>query len=136
MAVDLRVYDNEHGDPVVVMVTTGMFDVSRLAGLLERGRVEDFGRYKALLRALVRHNTGRMALKLLADHGGPDLLERVPDQSELTKALRRAIADPGQVVRREYDHMTHGYEPLPAWQLRAVLGVVGPLLAGLEPVDA
>jgi|SRR5579871_1005636 len=77
MSVDLRVYDNEHGDPVVVMVTTGTFDVSRLAGLLKSGRCEDQALADALVAGCRRHNGGRAALKLLAAHGGPDLLERV-----------------------------------------------------------
>ncbi len=62
MAVETRAYDNEHGDPVVVMVTTGTFDVSRLVNLLATG-----------LRAQIRrHSGGRAALKVLRDHGGPD----------------------------------------------------------------
>lgn len=91
MTTDLRVYDNEHGDPVVVMVTTGTFDVSRLAGLMAQGRCEDGGRAKAINRALSRHNGGRSALKLLAEHGGPDLLERVSED----------IADPVTLSRSD-----------------------------------
>jgi hypothetical protein len=82
MATDLRVYDNQHGDPVVVMVTTGTFDVSRLVGLMEKGRCEDGARARAILRALRRHNGGRGALRLLAAHGGPDLLEPVQPETE------------------------------------------------------
>lgn len=74
MATDLRVYDNEHGDPVVVMVTTGTHDVSRLVGLMQQGRCEDHDQAKAILRGVRRHNGGRAALKVLAAHGGPDLL--------------------------------------------------------------
>lgn len=58
MATDLRAYDNEHGDPVVVMVTTGTFDVSRLVGLMEKGRCEDHDRADAILRGVRRHNGG------------------------------------------------------------------------------
>lgn len=89
MSVDLRVYDNEHGDPVVVMVTTGTFDVSRLAGLLKSGRCEDHALADALIAAYKRHNGGRSALKLLAEHGGPDLLKRVT-----TESGRDVIHDP------------------------------------------
>lgn len=34
MGTEFRTYDNEHGDPVVVLVTTGTHDVSRLVQLL------------------------------------------------------------------------------------------------------
>lgn len=95
MAVDLRVYDNEHGDPVVVMVTTGTFDVSRLAGLMAQGRCEDGGRAKAISRALSRHNGGVSALKLLAAHGGPDLLERVTAKASPEQMLREFHAAAG-----------------------------------------
>ena len=91
MATDLRVYDNEHGDPVVVMVTTGTFDVSRLAGLLKSGRCEDHALADALIAAYKRHNGGRAALRLLAAHGGPDLLERASGD----------IADPVTISRSD-----------------------------------
>jgi hypothetical protein len=84
MAVEIRAYDNEHGNPVVVMVTTGTFDVSRLVHLMEKGRCEDGARAKAIVRAVRRHNGGRAALKLLRDHGGPDLLE--PTAPEASRA--------------------------------------------------
>lgn len=75
MATDLRVYDNEHGDIVVITVTTGCFDVSRLVALMEKGRSEDAARAIAITRAVRRHNSGHAALRLLTAHGGPDLLE-------------------------------------------------------------
>lgn len=34
MSCETRAYDNEHGDPVVVLVFTGTHDVSRLVDLL------------------------------------------------------------------------------------------------------
>jgi hypothetical protein len=108
VTTDLRVYDNEHGDPVVVMVTTGTFDVSRLAGLMWKGRCEDGARARAILRGARRHNGGRAALKLLADHGGPDLLEaprppvvclcgstRFVDEFN---AQRKALTEAGEIV--------------------------------------
>lgn len=68
-----RTYDH-HGDPVVVLVTTGTHDVSRLVHLLARGLVEHVSLSKFVLRQVRRHNGGRAALQLLAAHGGPDLL--------------------------------------------------------------
>lgn len=75
MGVETRAYDNEHGDPVVVLVATGTFDVSRLVNLLANGRCEDSDSAKKLARQLRRHNSGRSALKLLRDHGGADFFE-------------------------------------------------------------
>lgn len=73
MSVEMRAYDNEHGDPVVVMVTTGTYDVSRLVSLLSRGRCEDADMARKVTDAVKRHNGGRAALRLLRDHGGVDL---------------------------------------------------------------
>lgn len=75
MSVEMRAYDNEHGDPVVVLVTTGSYDVSRLVGLLASGRCEDHDMAERVRVAVRRHNGGRAALRLLADHGGPDFTE-------------------------------------------------------------
>lgn len=74
MSVEHRAYDNEHGDPVMVLVATGTHDVSRLLNLMsgaspntEQRKVGDL-----LLAQVRRHSGGRAAIKLLADHGGPD----------------------------------------------------------------
>ena len=126
MSVDLRVYDNEHGDPVVVMVTTGTFDVSRLIGVMRKGRCEDQAAVEAIAAGLRRHNGGRSALKLLAEHGGPNLLERVteqaapaPSESERfqVEEARRMLAELGAgrladpriygTERTLYDHARH-----------------------------
>ena len=72
MSVEMRAYDNEHGDPVVVLVTTGTYDVSRLVGLLSSGRCEDKDMAERVRQTVRRHNGGRAALRLLRDHGGPD----------------------------------------------------------------
>jgi hypothetical protein len=72
MSVEMRTYDNEHGDPVVVLVTTGTYDVSRLVGLLSSGRCEDKDTAERVRQGVRRHNGGRAALRLLRDHGGPD----------------------------------------------------------------
>ena len=73
MSTEVRCYDNEHGDPVVVLVTTGTFDVSRLVSLFASGRCEDHHTAQRMTQGVRRHNGGRAALKLLAAHGGPDL---------------------------------------------------------------
>ena len=78
MSYQSRAYDNDHGDPVVVLVATGTHDVSRLVNLLAGNRVpvsEQVALAMRLWRQVRRHNGGRAALKLLRDHGGPDLLD-------------------------------------------------------------
>ncbi|MCK2219751.1 hypothetical protein MF672_039040 [Actinomadura sp. ATCC 31491] len=78
MTYESRAYDNEHGDPVVVLVVTGTHDVSRIVNLLAGNRMalcEHMGVSEQILRQVRRHNGGRAALKLLAAHGGPDLTQ-------------------------------------------------------------
>lgn len=77
MSYETRTYDNEHGDPVVVLVATGTHDVSRLVNLLKSGNCEQVDLGAHVLRQVRRHNGGRAALQLLAAHGGPDLLFQV-----------------------------------------------------------
>lgn len=79
-----RAYDNDTFDgfgpvPVVVLVVTGNHDVSRLLHLLNGGQAlcEQLDVGQRLARQVARHNGGREAMKLLAQHGGPDLLERL-----------------------------------------------------------
>lgn len=74
MSYETRAYDNEHGDPVVVLVATGTHDVSRLVNLLSRGNGEQVQLAGRVLQQVRRHNGGRAALQLLAAHGGPDFL--------------------------------------------------------------
>lgn len=74
MSYETRAYDNEHGDPVVVLVATGTHDVSRLVNLLTSGNCEQVSLGHTVLRQVRRHNGGRAALQLLAAHGGPDFL--------------------------------------------------------------
>ncbi|MER6830817.1 hypothetical protein ABT352_32825 [Streptosporangium sp. NPDC000563] len=80
---ETRAYDNEHGQPVVVLVATGTHDVSRLAHLLNGGTCEQISLARQVTRQVKRHNGGRAALRLLADHGGPDLLTRVGETPPL-----------------------------------------------------
>lgn len=83
MSYESRAYDNEHGDPVVVLVVTGTHDVSRLVNLLAGNRMalcEHMDLSGRILRQVRRHNGGRAALKLLAAHGGPDFTDRETDR--------------------------------------------------------
>lgn len=71
-----RAYDDEYGQPVVVLVATGTHDVSRLVNTL-MGRcpvVEQMQTGEKILRQVKNHNGGLEALKLLARHGGTDFL--------------------------------------------------------------
>ncbi|WP_433513703.1 hypothetical protein ACQP2T_60835 [Nonomuraea sp. CA-143628] len=74
-----RAYDDEAGDPVVVIVATGTTDVSRLVHLLQGGSPSSEQRDLAdqVTRQVRRRSGGRDALRLLAEHGGPDLLTAV-----------------------------------------------------------
>ncbi|WP_027947185.1 hypothetical protein [Amycolatopsis taiwanensis] len=81
MSYETRAYDKNTGDqfgpdPVVVMAVTGTHDISRLLYLLSRGTIEQIQLAEHITRQVARHNGGRAALKLLRDHGGPDLLEK------------------------------------------------------------
>jgi hypothetical protein len=75
VSVETRAYDNEHGNPVVVIVVEGTFDVSRLVQLFASGRCEDVATAERMRRQVRAHNGGRAALALLRDHGGPDFTE-------------------------------------------------------------
>jgi hypothetical protein len=79
MSYESRAYDNEHGQPVVVLVATGTHDVSRLVNLLTSGNCEQVSLGTTVLRQVRRHNGGRAALQLLAAHGGPDFLHDDPE---------------------------------------------------------
>ena len=74
MSYETRAYDNEHGNPVVVLVATGTHDVSRLVNLLMSGNCEQVSLGHTVRAQVRRHNGGRAALQLLAAHGGPDFL--------------------------------------------------------------
>lgn len=74
MSYETRAYDNEHGEPVAVLVVTGHHDVSRLINTLAGNPavIEQLKTGRKLLKQVRRHNGGRAALELLARHGGPD----------------------------------------------------------------
>lgn len=78
MSYETRAHDNEHDDPVVVLVATGTHDVSRLVNLLTSGNCEQVDLGHRVLAQVRRHNGGRAALQLLAAHGGPDFLHEEP----------------------------------------------------------
>lgn len=94
MSYESRTYDNEHGDPVVVLVVTGTHDVSRLVNTLN-GSVPvleqmDIGRQ--IMRQTRRHNGGAAALRLLKAHGGPDFTDESPEMRAITR-LHKAHED-------------------------------------------
>ncbi|MEV0382320.1 hypothetical protein [Nonomuraea sp. NPDC050643] len=100
MSYESRAYDNEHGDPVVVLITTGTHDVSRLVNLLAGSRLalcEHVGVSEEILRQVKRHSGGKAALRLLAAHGGPDL-SKVPAKYTATGFGTTTTEDTGQVV--------------------------------------
>lgn len=74
MSYDMRAYDNEHGDPVVILVATGTHDVSRLVNLCTGAspNCEQMRLGELIKNKVRRHNGGQAALRLLAAHGGPD----------------------------------------------------------------
>lgn len=88
MTTEVRVYDMEDGHPCVVMVTSGTHDVSRLANLLTSGRCEDQATADYIRKTLNRHRGGRSALKLLKDHGGPDLLVDTAPKAPTVEPVR------------------------------------------------
>lgn len=77
MSYETRAYDNDHGDPVVVLVATGTHDVSRLVHLLcgASPSGEQLRLGSVVKGQVLRHNGGRAALRLLAAHGGPDFID-------------------------------------------------------------
>jgi hypothetical protein len=85
-------------DPVVVIVATGTHDVSRLIGLLNLGTCEQGKLADHVLRQVRRHNSGRAALKLLAAHGGPDLLAEVG---------KNEVVKPSDVTEADVDRYAH-----------------------------
>lgn len=100
MSYETRAYDNEYGQPVVVLVTTGTHDVSRLINLLAGSRMalcEHMTVSQTLLRQVKRHNGGQAALKLLAAHGGPDLT-KAPIRYTATGFGTTTTEATGQVV--------------------------------------
>lgn len=90
MSYESRAYDNEHGDPVVVLVVTGEHDVSRFASLMNGGlpTVEQFAVGDKILRQVQRHNGGQAALRLLKAHGGADFTDESAEQRAVARLLK------------------------------------------------
>ena len=72
-------YDDDHGDPHLVLVFSGTHDVSRAINLLSGGSpvIEQIGVGAKVRDQVKRHNGGRAAMRLLAQHGGQDFLAEV-----------------------------------------------------------
>ncbi|MEV7011673.1 hypothetical protein [Streptosporangium sp. NPDC051022] len=138
---ETRAYDNDHGDPVIVIVATGTHDVSRLAQLLNTGNSEQVRLARQVLNQVRRHNGGRAALRLLAEHGGPDLLTQVgqtpplfdPPMADMPLPPVAGDADPAErlikayaglalydyaLARRIYPGPSGGPEKTRRWALR------------------
>ncbi len=122
MSYETYAYDNEHGDPVAILVATGTYDVSRVVALLHSGRCEEVALAGQLRRQIARHNGGRAALRVLELHGGPNLLEPVQRAEDGVQVagpvfdlVRLAVADPGAVTARRDG------ETVASWSARAAL---------------
>lgn len=90
--------DGFQPDPVVVIVATGTHDVSRLVAILNGGACEQGKLADQVLRQVRRHNGGRAALRLLAAHGGPDLLAEVG---------KNEVVKPSEVTDADVDRYAH-----------------------------
>lgn len=104
MSYESRAYDKHAGDgfppePVVVLVVSGTHDVSRLVSLLNGGQplVEQLQLGRRIVRQVKRHNSGRAALKLLRDHGGPDFTD---DTSEDMLAENAKLREQNDTMAR------------------------------------
>lgn len=110
--IESRTYDNTWGQPVVVLVATGSDDVSRLVHTLKGAPpvVEQLIVGERVVRQLRRHNTGRAALELLAQHGGADFTAEASPRDE--EALRVwLLSHPDWTIFRSQ------LGPRSAWQL-------------------
>jgi hypothetical protein len=105
VSYESRAYDNDQGDPVVVLVATGTHDVSRLVNLLAGSRLalcEHAHLSDRIKRQVNRYNGGREALKLLRAHGGPDLLEGpMAPSAEDEHTIRARVAKEARLAARE-----------------------------------
>jgi hypothetical protein len=92
VSYEIRTYDTESGDPVVVLVVKGTHDVSRIVQALTHGNSEQADIGFRLVARLKRHAKGRMALALLKAHGGADFTD--PDDEQIVEGIRRAQGIP------------------------------------------
>jgi DNA-binding CsgD family transcriptional regulator len=101
VSYDSRAYDEatDFGpDPVVVLVVRGTHDVSRLVNLFCRGTVEQIQVGNQIVSQVRRDAGGRAALRLLAEHGGPDFtLPPLPGVTDRVVGLLREVVAGGQL---------------------------------------
>lgn len=104
--IESRAYDDEHGDPHVVLVFSGTHDVSRAVNLLSGGtpRIEQLAVGERVRAQVRRHAGGRAALRLLAEHGGPDFLARVSGDRHWSSTARRRRALRARLVDLHVRH--------------------------------
>lgn len=121
-------------DPVLIIAATGHHDVSRLVAALATGPSEQHALVGQVTRQLRATRSGRSALAVLRNHGGPDLTPVPVNQQEGPDpaAITAAIADPGAIVgprfgpswRPRHPAYREVAETVPAWSARAVLAVL------------
>lgn len=105
MSYESRAYDKPNTgtgfgpDPVVVLVVEGTHDVSRLVNLFAGGPVliEQLEVGERIRNQVRQHSGGRAALKLLAEHGGPNFTKPLlpgltEDQQLAVLPLARRLA--------------------------------------------
>lgn len=137
MSLESAAIQHHNGDPILVILAEGPSDVGRLIDVLNNGyaRCEHAGLAAKATRQVRRISAGRKALEYLRLIGGRNMLEAVPDDKPMRKALRLAICDPGAVLPRHWewrDGIKGGerdYELVTEWQMRAVLSTILPWLA-------
>lgn len=107
MSYQTRAYDDDHGQPVAVLVVTGTHDVSRLINTLAGSPavIEQLQTGQKLLKQVRRHNGGRAALELLAAHGGPDF---TPDNTTIKISSEAEL----QQLRTEREQIRQALQPL------------------------
>jgi hypothetical protein len=119
VSYESRAYDNEHGNPVVILVATGTHDVSRLVNLLAGSRMalcEHHDLSGRIRRQVNRRNGGRAALKMPAEHGGPVLLEgpsrpSTEDEETIRMQIAKEIAARGEKLMAEAVEQVRSGEP-------------------------
>ena len=95
MSVDIRATKNTAGDPVLVHVVTGTHDISRHVSVHSGGfaRCEDLQYVEVMRKALRRRSDGRAAMRLLAQHGGPDFTLADGELPDARKVLGEYIGE-------------------------------------------
>lgn len=100
MSYETRTFDDDHNEPVVVIVAKGHHDVSRLVSALAHGTCEQYALSEHVNRQLKRHNGGRLALRLLRNHGGEDFTDPEPTPTAAAHIAGTAIA---AIAQLDYD---------------------------------